>query len=322
MVKLSSELLKKFAAHFCLKTDDLEYLAGGREDNDGIVYVFRKAQRKFILKIVALDKDKSLDRVIKKLEFAHFLGEQGVSIACPREDENGNIFHVEEDEKYFYLASTMDFIDGVCPKTEELNDQLIYNWGKLTGKMHRLTKQYHIWKNLEETTNAYGFEDEIDDFHKMCQNELVKDKWLEMKTDLSKLEISRDTYGMIHNDNHQYNIISGKNDLTLIDFDCATCHFMVQDILLPAQGLIFDVAGGMNRPIVNQDAIKRFYDQFLTGYERENHISNQWLDHMEIFLNYRRILLFTVMQGWMEQDEVARNSFLELIQNPVEFKIC
>lgn len=321
MVKLSNVVLEKLASQFSLKPEELQYLAGGREDSDGIVYVYEKSGRKFVMKIIAMKKGNGLERVTKKLEFARFLGEHGVWTAFPRADERGNIFYIEEDEQYQYLASTMDYIEGTSPKTEELEDKLIYNWGKLTGKMHRITKDYPIWKNINELDHQYGYEQEIDSFYQMCRNDIVKEKWLEIKEELSKLEITRDTYGMIHNDNHQYNLIADKNGLTLIDFDCANCHFFIQDILLPAQGLLFDKAGGMNRPIVNQDAIQRFYDQFLNGYEKENHISNQWLDRMESFLNYRRLLLFTVMQGWMEQDESARNSFLELIQNPVKLQI-
>ena len=46
-----------------------------------------------------------------------------------------------------------------------------------------------------------------------------------------------------------------------------------------------------------------------------------WLKRKQTLLDYRRLLLFTVMQEWMEADENVRNRFLGMIQNPCEFSI-
>ena len=48
------------------------------------------------------------------------------------------------------IATLMEFIEGSSPDVNELqsNMNLVYEWGKLTGKMHNAAKEYPIWKNV------------------------------------------------------------------------------------------------------------------------------------------------------------------------------
>lgn len=314
MIQLSDEIFEKLLKRLSLKKDEVTYLAGGREDNDGILYSFVREGKKKVIKIAAKDNERSAACLEEKLDFAHYLGECGISIACPEQNEDGSIFQTVRDDKYIYLASVMDFVDGKSPETKELTDRVAHEWGELTGKMHKATKNYKIWKNYACAESEWAHEDEIVEFYEMCRNEEVKASWLDIKHQLVHIPKTRENYGMIHNDNHQYNIIQKDSQITLIDFDCASCHFLHNDILLPIQGLLFDEAGGMNRPVVDLDRLHRFYEHFLDGYELHNHVENEWSKQMGILLNYRRLLLFTVMQGWMEADAEAREGFLGMIR--------
>ena len=218
------------------------------------------------------------------------------------------------------IATLMEFIEGSSPDVNELqsNMNLVYEWGKLTDKMHNAAKEYPIWKNVCESDERFGFEAEIDSFIEMSPNDYIKGKWLEMKERLKAFPINRDTYGFIHNDNHQMNIITTEKDIAVIDFDCAECHFFVNDILLPVQGLLFDVTGGMMNPVKNMDVLNKFYTYFLKGYRTENEIDKFWFDQLGVFLEYRRLLLYTVLQGWLSNDKVADEAFLNMIENPCE----
>lgn len=142
-----------------------------------------------------------------------------------------------------------------------------------------------------------------------------------MKERLGAFPINRDSYGFIHNDNHQMNIIVSGNNIAVIDFDCAECHFFANDILLPIQGLLFDVTGGMFSPIEQPEVLTTFYEHFLEGYQTENELDAFWLEQLGTFLEYRRLLLYTILQGWLSQDEKANEAFLNMINNPCELKI-
>ena len=320
MKTLKDEIKKELAARFGLADTELVFLAGGREDSDGVVFTALRENKKLVLKISqAVDEEhaKSI------LEYTLYLGNCGIHISSPIENQNGNIYEVAKDGDTLLIATLMEFIEGIVPDVNELqkNASLVYEWGKLTGKMHKAAKKYPVWKNVCEGDEKYGFESEIDSFIRMSPNAFIQDKWQEMKERLKALPINRDTYGFIHNDNHQMNIIALGNEISVIDFDCAECHFFVNDILLPVQGLLFDVTGGMMTPISKPEVLKEFYRHFMEGYRTENELDEFWLGQLGVFLEYRRLLLYTVLQGWLSNDKKADEAFLNMINHPCDLSI-
>ena len=110
-------------------------------------------------------------------------------------------------------------------------------------------------------------------------------------------------------------------EISVIDFDCAECHFFVNDILLPVQGLLFDVTGGMMTPISKPEVLKEFYRHFMEGYRTENELDEFWIGQLGVFLEYRRLLLYTVLQGWLSNDKKADEAFLNMINHPCDLSI-
>jgi amicoumacin kinase len=143
-----------------------------------------------------------------------------------------------------------------------------------------------------------------------------------MSCALGELPINRDTYGFIHNDNHQHNIIVKDKGITLIDFDVSSCNFFLQDITVPAQGIMFDLSGGMMNEVHHKEPPKFFFDHFINGYETENHLDDFWLEQIDIFLHYRRLVLFTCMQDYLNYNTELKKNFLFMIKaNPKIFKL-
>lgn len=317
MKPLKDSIRRELAERFGLDDSKLEFLAGGREDSDGIVFTTIKDGRKKVFKISQASDEGHVKNI---LEFAHYLGKCGIRIGSPIQNEHGNIYEVAMDGDNMLIATLMDFIEGMNPDADALqkDSELIYEWGKLTGRMHKAAKEYPIWKNVCTNDDRFGFEAEIDSFIKMAPNDFIKEKWLEIKEKLLALPINRDSYGFIHNDNHQMNIIAKGSEISVIDFDCAECHFFINDILLPVQGLLFDVTGGMLSPIAKPEVLREFYKHFLKGYHTENQLDSFWFGQLGVFLEYRRLLLYTVLQGWLTNDKDANEAFLNMIKNPCD----
>lgn len=321
MKPLKDEIRDELAKRYGFSASDLTFLGGGREDSDGVVFTVQKDGRKYVFKISQAADEEHVKSI---LEFAHYLGKCGIRVSSPIQNDRGNIYEAAEDGENLFIAILMEFIEGNCPNVNELmNDSdLIFQWGRLTGKMHKAAKKYPVWKNGCESDNRYGFEAEIDSFISMAPNDYIRDKWGEMKERLRVLPINRDTYGFIHNDNHQMNIIAANEDIAVIDFDCAECQFFINDILLPVQGLLFDVTGGMMSPISKPEILKEFYRYFLEGYRTENEIDDFWLSQLGTFLEYRRLLLYTVLQDWLSNDKGANKAFLNMIENPCDISLA
>ena len=219
MKPLKDSIRRELAERFGLDDSKLEFLAGGREDSDGIVFTTIQDGRKKVFKISQASDEEHEKNI---LEFAHYLGKCGIRIGSPIQNEHGNIYEVAMDGDNMLIATLMDFIEGMNPDADALqkDSELIYEWGKLTGRMHKAAKEYPIWKNVCTGDDRFGFEAEIDSFIKMAPNDFIKEKWLEIKEKLLALPINRDSYGFIHNDNHQMNIIAKGSEISVIDFDC------------------------------------------------------------------------------------------------------
>ena len=147
MKPLKEEIRNELAGRFGLDYTSLVFLAGGREDSDGIVFSVNQDNRKLVFKVSQAHDEEHVKNI---LEFAHFLGKQGIRIGGPIKNQRGNIYEVAKDGDTLLIATLMEFIEGESPDAKALqeNPELIYEWGKFTGKMHKAAKEYPIWKNL------------------------------------------------------------------------------------------------------------------------------------------------------------------------------
>ena len=316
MIRVPQQVLRQLSAQFGASAESLKYLGGGREDSDGIAYTYPAPQGLQVLKVLALPPEDggALSLLEQRIAFSHYMAQCGVPLAAALPDAQGALYHQVLREGHRFVAYSMALCPGRPPAPEELTPAVVRAWGRLTGRAHRAAQSYPTWKRMNGSEQVYGYLDELNSFVRLCRDEQVRAGWEEMRARLSELPITRASYGFIHNDNHQYNILVQGERVTLIDFDVAMCHFFLNDIALPVQGLLFSEAvGGMCAPLRDKEALQRFYSAFLAGYERENHLDSEWLKRLGLFWQYRRLLLFTVMQDYLDANPSLKQGFLEAI---------
>jgi Ser/Thr protein kinase RdoA (MazF antagonist) len=323
MVTVSDKVLTQLCKQQDICKDQLQFLGGGRGDSDGIAYTFVDNGNKKVLKILALEKDRERDLKAfeERVQFASFLGEHEVTIAYPLANEGVGFYSSYSEGEYVFLAYVMKFCEGKSPETSMLITEVAQDWGRLIGRIHKITKQYPTWKNLSCNHFEFGYQDEIDFFENWCKEDNVKVAWRQMRKHMDDLPKDRDNYGFIHNDNHQRNIIVEGKDITLIDIDCMAGQFFLQDITVPAQGIMFDLSGGMHRSVTSIEPLKRYFDSFINGYEQENHLEEMWLKEINTFIDYRRLLLFTVMQDYLKTNLPLKESFIAMIKEPPKISV-
>lgn len=319
MEQVTAKALETLCRMMGIDREKLEFLGGGRGDSDGIVYTYPASGEKMVLKVLGFP-DSQADRLSAletRVRFAYHLGQSGIDIAHPVRNADGSLYETCVDGENRYVAYAMAYRAGHNPENSELTDDFAREWGRLTGKAHRATKAFS-----EGADNAaLNYEQELAFFTGWCQDADGKRAWGEMGAFLAELPRGADEYGFIHNDNHQRNILSDAGRITLIDFDCALRQFFIQDITTPAQGLMFEETGGMFAPVHHAERLTRFLGSFLEGYEQENHLSSFWVERAGMFLNYRRLLLFTCMQDWLNTEPELKAGFLRNILNPPEIRI-
>ena len=77
-------------------------------------------------------------------------------------------------------------------------------------------------------------------------------------------------------------------------------------------------SGGMNGRVYNRDKLHRFLGFFMEGYTREHLLPSAWLDRLDLFIVCRRILLFTVMNDWIQSKPDLHTSWKQMILSQPE----
>jgi Ser/Thr protein kinase RdoA (MazF antagonist) len=182
--------------------------------------------------------------------------------------------------------------------------------------LHRLARQYPSWKASVEPTSGeecLTWQEEWVGFHSWCPDDEVKLKWIEIKRQLDTLPVTREVFGFIHNDPHIWNLLVDGDRITILDFDVANHHWFINDIAIACQNILIFLSGGMSSPVYNREKLLRFLDLFMAGYEQEHHLSSEWLDRLDLFIAYRRMLMFTVMHGWIQSQPELHASWKRMI---------
>ncbi len=314
MIKVSEKAMQEICDKLSIRKDELKYLGGGSESADGILYAYDSQSGRMVLKILAIPENEreKLRSLEIRVRFANLLGEKGIKLAYPMKNQNGNLYETSFDNQHIYTAYVMEFSEGRNPESHELTDELLVEWGRITGKSHRVTKGFTEGGDFK----SLNHQAEVEFFTDWCKEPIVKSAWNDIGKYLDTLPTGRDEYGFIHNDNHQRNILVQDKNITIIDFDCSAVQFFLQDIITPAQGVMFDIYGGMVSPLSDAERLKRFFYSFINGYEKENHLSDFWYKEITNFINYRRLLLFTCMQSWINTEPELKKSFIDNIKNP------
>ncbi len=165
----------------------------------------------------------------------------------------------------------------------------------------------------DDGRTVLGWREEWQAFFQWCRDDEVKERWVSIRQRLEELPLSRDVFGFIHNDPHAQNILVDGDRVILLDFDVANYHWFATDIAIALQSILFSVSGGIERPVTNHEPIRAFLQSFVQGYRTEHHLDDEWLHRLDLFISYRRVLLFTVMQDWLHEKPDLRRTWKEMI---------
>lgn len=264
------------------KFDDYEGCAN-------LVYSYERDGQSRVLR-VSYRSDRTVDRVRAELDYVNYLAEGGVRVSLPVCSENGNLLEVVSARDIPFIV--VSFVKGRGMRVPDNGyryregvsiDEYFQNWGQLLGQMHRLAKTYqplsapikrpewHEWEYL----SGFPYGDQLP---------VIRDKFDQLKTELHSLPADVDSYGLIHNDfnDGNFTVDYENGNITVFDFDDCCYFWFMFDIACAWEG---GVGRTMFRPLeARKDFMDRYMDQVLTGYTRENTLSNEWLSRLPLFL--------------------------------------
>ncbi|MBN1935037.1 MAG: phosphotransferase [Anaerolineae bacterium] len=264
------------------KFDDYEGCAN-------LVYQYERAGQPRVLR-VSYRPDRSMAYIQAELHFINYLAEGGVRVSRPVLSENGNLLEVIDAEGMPFIA--VSFVKGRGMRVPD-NDyryregvpmqEYFQNWGQVLGQMHRLAKTYqplskairrpewHVW----EYYKGFPYGERLP---------LVGRKYDCLIAELHALPQDVNSYGLIHNDfnDGNFTVDYDNGDITVFDFDDCCYFWFVYDLACAWEG---GVGWDMFRPLAERQAfMDRYMDCVMTGYARENTLSDEWLARLPLFL--------------------------------------
>ncbi|MBN1267319.1 MAG: phosphotransferase [Anaerolineales bacterium] len=324
MIPVPQPVLRTLAEAFGASAESLSHFGGGQEASDGTLYTYPYGDKRRLLKIMAIpveDQRIGLLCFEERLRFLRFLGDHGAHIVFPQYSPPGNLYETCTRENHIWVAYSMELAPGKHRHEKTWDSDFFRNWGQTVGKLHHLAQDYPSWQalsNPETGKDLLTWRREWESFHSWMQDEEVKAQWVALKQQLETLPVVRDSFGFIHNDPHIWNLLVDGNRITLLDFDVANHHWFINDIAIACQSILIFQSGGLNGPVRDRTKLIAFLESFMEGYELENHLSSEWLSRLDLFINYRRMLLFTVLNNWIKSQPGLFDSWKGMILSPPE----
>jgi Ser/Thr protein kinase RdoA (MazF antagonist) len=297
-MKIDPKILGQAAQLFNLHVSDLRPLGG----MEGMALEFNRNGIPYVLKITPKSRNDPTEtkRLEEKIAFIDFLAENGVRVSRPILSPNGCWVETVQTDQTIYLVNTLTKAEGKHLDLYQLRGSgstFFQSWGQVTGQMHRLAKSYKSWQkeSTDESSSSLidDWQTEHQFFTNWCPYDDVGAKWIELCHQIKTLPINRASFGLIHNDLHPWNmLVTPQGEITVIDFDVCTYHFFIKDIAI---AMFFANWNGMPSHHQSKDQyLTDFFQNFMTGYSKENTIDEFWLKQLPIFTKHHQILLFIV----------------------------
>ena len=319
MIPVPQTILAALSASYGATAESVAHFAGGGPEGDGVIYAYPYGRGRRLLKVMVMPAAESLrglHRLEERLRFVHYLGENGARIVYPLPSPQGNLYEAVSDDEHLWVAYAMELAPGQTPAHDGWDEAFIRAWGQAIGGLHRLAQGYPTWRSSTDPITGdpcLTWQEEWVGFRDWCQDGDVRQAWGALGEELDALPVTRDSFGFIHNDPHIWNLRAEGNRVTLLDFDVSNHHWFMTDIGVALQSVLIFLTGGLHGPLRDHRSLLAFLRLFVEGYERENHLTAEWWNRLDLFIAYRRILLFIAMNDWARSQPGLLASWREMI---------
>lgn len=224
--------------------------------------------------------------ILAEIEWIAFLS---TNVSVPRllESVNEKIAEIYMEDGNTYIICVFHELSGMFWDKDNptlWNESVFFNWGKTMGRMHRLTKNY---EPSDRTIKRPSLKDNFVPLEHYKALPLVYKKMESIQKKIAALPLESDSYGLIHSDMHQQNLLINDNHVSVLDFDDCQYGFFALDIGIALYHAIWwglpEDDGGKD------DFAKKIISNFMGGYKTENQLTRFWLDQILIFMQYRQI---------------------------------
>lgn len=295
----------------CKKLGDFEsyIFSGSREGKECILRFTHSSHR-------------STTDVLAEVEWVYFLKENGAQVPEHYYSTYGKLAEAipAEDSSYFIVACYQKF-NGTPLKFQEVEDEgkweLVEEWGKTIGQLHRITKEYTPTDGIKRPSWK---EEELLNLEETIQN--PSEKLLEYRNrivdHLDQLPVNTDLFGLIHSDIHAGNFLVDNGKINVFDFDDSSYHWFASDIAIALYYTM--LSRDFRRNDKREEVAQQFLEHFMKGYETENQLPDHALQSIPYFLQLRDIVLHSVLNKKLDPATLNENDkrFIQMVNDRIE----
>lgn len=222
---------------------------------------------------------RTVAQVLAELEWMEFLAVNGVCTPRVIRSLRGNLVEeVTADDGELILVCAMNYVRGQGLGRALLDDSLVAEWGRLTGKIHRASVAYGtpatcrrpVWHS-EENYDVTG----------VLPSASTLRSALERTVDaVRRLPVPDMSYGLIHGDLRPDNLLRLASTVAVVDFEGCIVSWFLHDIAIALFAVL-----PLHLPLARRTAFAgRFLSLFLDGYSKELTPDTSLLGHLDAFL--------------------------------------
>jgi Ser/Thr protein kinase RdoA (MazF antagonist) len=173
------------------------------------------------------------------------------------------------------------------------NDTLFRLWGRLIGRLHRLSL-----KHLPKKRRYAWYESDFLNLeaHIPMSEREIRASAERVIQSVKDLPVSDFQYGLIHADVYQDNSFWADGELFLFDFDNCECGHYISDIAIALYAALWRVPNGADLAEFSE----RFLRSLLVGYREEHQLSRTEIEALPLFLQLREVLIYTVAKKMLD----------------------
>ncbi|MBS4539164.1 phosphotransferase [Clostridium sp. D2Q-11] len=313
--KFNEEILGLIAKRYGVSLKELDNIGGF----ENFVYEFNRKDKDYILRI-SHSKRRSMNMIEGEVDWLNYLYNNGLSVSPAISSKEGNFVERVQSKDVDFLGVVFEKAEGRHVEYKDLKPEIFIEWGKVIGKIHRLTKYYIPKKSDIKRFNWLDDYREVESYIPKNQP-IIKEKYRNIVKYINELPKDRDSYGLIHTDAHSGNFFVKDNKITLFDFDDSCYKWFISDIAIP----LFYYGMYENVGFDNIEKSKEFIHYFLEGYDKENNLDSKWLKEIPVFLKLREIVLYSVIYRSLDVNNLQGSAkrFMdkrsERIENDIRF---
>ncbi len=293
------EALDHFYTHVLAEVSRLYHLASDGlvifPDTVGcqnLVFRFPRDSQEMILR-ASFRPDRPIGLIREEVHFVNYLADGGMRVSRAVPSEDGNLVELVQAGGQAYTLVAFEKAPGMRLPDNGYRyreggtlDEYLQNWGGALGKMHALTKEYTPL-NPDICRPTWLEMHPVSDVARIIPKEMpvVREKFNALLAQVSLLPTPADAYGLIHADFNDGNfcVDYSNGNITVFDFDDACYGWFEKELADAWDGLVGWCARQPD-PQKRRDSMRRYMDQIMLGYCRENSLDSAWLDRLPFFL--------------------------------------